>query len=102
MQSLMRELDSTRPAPVQKDDPALLSALAFAADNFGPFYDEDAVHFKVKPSGEHLVRCRNHAPHAASNDAPVRDKQCSWQIKGLLARKTQKMWFSPAGGGGDQ
>ena len=54
MQRLVQELDSARPAPVQKDDPALLDALAFAVhqhnvepeevdelDELVPFYQDD-------------------------------------------------------------
>lgn len=51
MQTLMQELDSARPAPVRKDDPALLSALAFAAGDCGPFYADDPGQFKVKHYG---------------------------------------------------
>lgn len=49
----MQELHSARPAPVQKDDPALLGTLAFAAGHCGPFYDDHPKLFKVRKYGLH-------------------------------------------------
>lgn len=51
-QRMMRILDGIRPAPVQRDDPALLKALAMTAANLGPFYAEKPHEFEVRLLGK--------------------------------------------------
>lgn len=50
LQALILDLNDARPAPLAKDDPALLATLDFVASEMGPFYQDNPSGFQV---GEH-------------------------------------------------
>lgn len=61
LQALILDLNDARPAPLQKDDPALLEALWFVATEMGPFYTDRSDRFEVgnNPAPMHLTIMSN-------------------------------------------